>query len=266
MKNKKGFIIFVVIITLILEIILFYNYFNYINFQKEKEKQIVKSLNKDEINKDYRKSELYDELYYDIVLSDCNKSDRVSSNFDCELMNSVNKKKYYVSYYSSYMNTKNRVVIKIDDVNSEELNKILDNNKKTSFESLSELISGNINGDYKINIVHQSIDNIKYDILISRKIKTLKDKTGDNGTQYIYELANTIEKIKYTVYCDNYVEFYNNKGVSDKIKVDITYLSDNELDLIIRKNTVESTLNDFKKLINSHFPSNYEVDINYKNR
>lgn len=269
MKNKKVFIICVIIITLIIEIFLFYNYFKYVNMQKDKEKQIVHDIYADEINKDSKTNDLYNELYFDIIIKKCNEFGRkngIVTNFNCELINSVKKKKYYITFNSSYLNTKNRATIKMENLSSEEINDILDKYKKNKFEKLSTVLDSIISGDYKVNLIYLNIDNIKYDIFIDKKINTLKDNNGDNGTQYVYKLVNTIEKAKYTIYCNNYVDAYNNKGIPDEIVVDITYLNDDELNSIIKHNTLGTTLKDFEELIKTHFSNEYQIDINYSNR
>ena len=157
MKNKKALIFFLVFSTLFLEVALFYNYFNFINLQKEKGEQILDSLNKDEINKDSRSSDNYNEIYYDIIIKNCDNiktnKNGTTSDFKCEFINSVKKKKYSVFFTSSYNDIKNRAVIKIADLNNNDINKVLDKNQKTNFEKLSNTLDNNINGDYKINII-----------------------------------------------------------------------------------------------------------------
>lgn len=225
-------------------------------------------------NSDNMQGKLKD-ISYNIVVSEWKapNSDAIggfSTTYSATLVN-TNKKEMYTIHYSDVWEVheergyKDNVTIEIHKLTDKKLTNIINKYTEQKVSTIEEFLDANIDTEYDVEITYQTIDNIKYDIILDKRVSNIEENMGNKTTdgvysiEHYYELINTQLKKKYTVYCNDIAEIYNNEGEDDNIIVEVENITDEELAQISKDKI--STLQNLYDLIKEHITEEFVISI-----
>ena len=220
-----------------------------------------------------------EDLTYDIVLNDwTTKNDGIigghSSTYTSTLVNSYKKEVYFISYSDVWETheahgEKDSVWIEVRKISDKKLSNITNKSKIQNNATVKDFLNSHIKTDYNLKIIFQSIDDIKYDILVNSKTSTLKEDTTHKTTdgiyaiEYYYELVNSQLMKKYRVYVLDLAEVFNEGGEDDSIIVESEKITGAELNQIKSNNQNKNLeLLNLYDLIKDHINDDFKISVN----
>ena len=286
--EKKGniFTIFLLIVLIIIIIVMgffIYKLYNEKNIEKQKvaelEDQIdlLNDKNKENViylsdivsNDNSNENYKLEDLTYDIVLNDwTSKNDDIiggyANTYESKLVNSDKKEMYTISYSDVWemhedSGDKDSVSIEVRKISDKKISNITNTAIIQNKSAVKDYINSHIKTEYDLKIVYQSIDDIKYDIIVNSNTSTLD---GD-AIEYYYELVNSQLMKKYRVYVDDLSEILNNEGKDDLIIVESDIISEDELNQIKSNNqNKDLELLNLCDLIKNYINDDFKIYVN----
>ena len=256
-----------------------------INFLNDKNNSFQNNNNNEitrpdiEINKTANENYKLEDLTYNIIVNDWSSANDgiiggFASTYKATFVNSDKKEMYTISYSDVWevhedKGEKDSVLIEVRKISDKKLLNITNKAEIRNNATVKDYLNSHIKTDYNLKIVLQSIDDIKYDILVNSKTSTLKEdmtsKTADGvyAIEYYYELVNSQLMKKYRVYVHDLAEVFNNEGEYDSIIVESEKITDDELNQIRSNNHNKNIeLLNLYDLIKNHINEDFEISIN----